>query len=56
MTGTSKNKKNLPESIIEEQLKELRELILETKNKATSLEMQITNNHSELLEKSRCCQ
>ena len=25
MTGTSKNKKNLPESIIEEQLKELRE-------------------------------
>ena len=50
MTGTSKNKKNLPESIIEEQLKELRELILETKNKATSLEMQITN-HSELLEK-----
>ena len=50
MTGTSKNKKNLPESIIEE-LKELRELILETKNKATSLEMQITNNHSELLEK-----
>ena len=51
MVGTSKNKKNSSESIIEEQLKGLKELLHETKNKVTSLERQITNNHSELLEK-----
>ena len=51
MVGTSKNKKNSSESVIEEQLKGLKELLHETKNKVTSLERQITNNHSELLEK-----
>ena len=41
----------MSESIIKEQLKELKKLLHETKNKVTRFEMQVTNNHSELLEK-----
>ena len=44
MTGTAKNKKNLSESIIEEQLKELKEILHEIKNTVTSSKMQVTNN------------
>ena len=51
MAGTGKNKKSSSISIIEEQLKELKELLYETKNKVTSLEIWITNNHSTLLDK-----
>ena len=51
MTGSSNSKKNSSESNFEEQLKELKELLHETKNEVTSLEKQITNNHNKLLEK-----
>ena len=51
MAGTGKTQKNSSESNIEEQLKELKELLHKTENKATSLETQVTSNHSELVEK-----
>ena len=51
MAGTGKTQKNSSESNIEEQLKELKELLHKTDNKVTSLETQVTSNHSELAEK-----
>ena len=51
MAGTGKTQKNSSESNIEEQLKELKELLHKTENKVTSLETQVTSNHSELVEK-----
>ena len=51
MAGTGKTQKNSSESNIEEQLKELKKLLHKTENKVTSLETQVTSNHSELVEK-----
>ena len=48
MAGT---RKTSTKSTIEDQLKELKDLLQENKQKVTSLETQISNNHSELLGK-----
>ena len=48
MAGTEKNKKTSTESTIEDQLKELKDLLQETNQKVASLEKQISNNHSKL--------
>ena len=51
MAGIGKSKKTSIESTIEDQLKELKDLLQETNQKVTSLQTQISNNHSELLVK-----
>ena len=51
MAGIGKSKKTSIESAIEDQLKELKDLLQETNQKVTSLQTQISNNHSELLVK-----
>ena len=51
MAGTRRGKKTSIESTIEDQLKELKDLLQETNQKVTSLETQISSNHSELLGK-----
>ena len=52
MAGTIKSKKTSTESTIEDQLKKLRDLLEETNQKLTSLETQISHNHSKLLGKT----
>ena len=51
MAETGRGKKTSIESTIENQLKELKDLLQETNQKVTSLETQISSNHSELLGK-----
>ena len=51
MAGTEKSKKTSIESTMEDQLKELKDLLQETNQKVTSLETQISSNHSRLLTK-----
>ena len=49
MAGTGKSKKTSIESTIEDQLKELKDLLQKTNQKVTSLEIQISSNHTKLL-------
>ena len=51
MAGTGKSKKTSIESTIEDQLKELKDLFQKTNQKVTSLEIQISSNHTKLLGK-----
>ena len=51
MADTGRGKKTSIESTTENQLKELKDLLQETNQKVTSLETQISSNHSELLGK-----
>ena len=51
MAGTRKSKKTSIESTIEDQLKELKDLFQKTNQKVTSLEIQISSNHTKLLGK-----
>lgn len=57
MSGESKNKKNLINQIttttwkIENQLKELKELIQNTNQNVTAIEQTITNSNNELLKR-----
>ena len=51
MAETGKGKKTSKESTIENQLKELKDLLQETNQKVTSLETQVSSKHSELLGK-----
>ena len=51
MAETRKGKKTSIESTIENQLKELKDLLQETNQKVTSLETQVSSKHSELLGK-----
>ena len=52
MAGTGKSKKTSIESTIEDQLKELKDLLQKTNQKVTSLEIQISSNHIKLLGKT----
>ena len=51
MAGTEKSKKTSIESTMEDQLKELKDLLQETNQKVTSLQTQISSNHNELVGK-----
>ena len=51
MAGIAKSKKASIESTTEDQLEELKDLLQKTNQKVTSLETQISSNHSKLLGK-----
>ena len=55
MAGTRRGKKTSIESTIEDQLKELKDLLQETNQKVTSLETQIFKRSQRTARKNRCC-